>query len=132
MHEGRLEKDIRFTEKKVDESWKEQAAKGKGEEKRSPQVSQSKTEPAGKEKQRVTSKPFLNLLHSLGFQVMMHLGEIPNPDTGAKEPNLEAARQIIDLITQIREKTQGNLSTEENEFFSTVLPELQLKFAQHT
>ena len=62
---------------------------------------------------------------------MMHLGEIPNPETQKREVNLEAAREIIDLLGQLKEKSQGNLSAEEMDFFNSLLPELQLKFSQH-
>ncbi len=126
-----MEKDIRFTEKKIDESWKEQTAKEKGKAESSSTGSpQPKEQPPLEDKQSPTSKPFLNLLNSLGFQAMMHLGEIPNPETKVKETNLEAAREIIDLLIELQKKTRRNLSVQESEFFNQVLPELQMKFAQ--
>lgn len=110
------DKDIHFSQKKIDESWKEQAAKVKGE---SPEVPKPET-----------SKVFLNFLTSLGLQVLIHLGEISNPETQQHAVNLDAARDIIDLLLQIKVKSKGNLSAEEADFFQTFLPGLQLKFAQ--
>ncbi len=118
------EKEIRFTEKKVDESWKEQTSRDKEISAKSRQPETRKPVAAK------TSKPFLNLLTSLGIQAMMHLGEIPSPDTRLKEPNLEAAREIIDLLLAIKEKTEGNLSPEEKEVLESLIPELQMKFSQ--
>ena len=128
-----MEKDIRFTEKKVDENWKEQTSKEKGKIV-PPGGGAAQSSPQSKADEKpsaaATSKIFLNLLSSLGVQAMMHLGEIPNPETREKEINLEAAREIIDLLAELRKKTTGNLSAQETEFFSQVLPELQMKFAK--
>lgn len=118
------EKDIRFTEKKVDESWKEQTTRDKDVFAKTHPQETRKPSPSK------TLKSFLNLLTSLGIQAMMHLGEIPSPDTQLKEPNLEAAREIIELLLAIREKTEGNLSSEEKEVLESLIPELQMKFAQ--
>lgn len=60
---------------------------------------------------------------------MMHLGEVPYAETGEKETNLQAAREMIDLLIAIKNKTAGNLSDEEMQAFETLLPELQMKFA---
>ena len=117
------EKDIKFTEKKIDESWKEQTNRDKD-------IFAKSQKPESPKSPSKTSKPFLNLLTSLGIQAMMHLGEIPNPETKLKEPNLEAAREIIDLLLAIREKTQRNLSSEEKEVLESIIPELQMKFAE--
>ncbi len=127
-----MEKDIRFTEKKVDENWKEQTSKEKGKIV-SPPGGSAQASPQAQSEEKptaATSKIFFNLLNSLAVQAMMHLGEIPNPETQAKEVNPDAAREIIDLLVELRKKTSGNLSRQEDEFFSQVLSELQMKFAQ--
>ena len=120
------DKEIKFSEKKVDDSWKEQVTREKGTadsklKENSPRKSTANT---------TVSKPFLNLLSSLGYQAMFHLGEIPNPETQQPEINLEAAREVIDLLLAIKAKSEGNLSPEEAEVFQKLLPELQLKFSQ--
>ena len=119
-------KEIKFTEKKVDESWKDQVNREKGTVGPSNRGNAPQKPPNAAK----TSKPFVNLLSSLGYQAMLHLGEIPNPETRQPEVNLEAAREIIDLLASIKEKTEGNLSPEEAEVFQGLLPELQLKFSQ--
>lgn len=126
-------KDIRYTEKKVDESWKDQASREKSVLDPNLKKKQAATAASGSEKSptpQVTSKAFLNLISSLGYQAMFHLGEIADPQTGEAEINLEAAREVIDLLTTLKEKTAGNLSAEENQVLTSILPELQLKYSQ--
>lgn len=123
-------KDIRFTEKKVDESWKDQAARDR--ENAAPVSKPSAAPKAGASSNASpkTSKEFVNLLSTLGYQAMFHLGEITDPQTGEAEVNLEAAKEAIDLLTAIKEKTVNNLSPEEAEIFQQILPELQMKFSR--
>ena len=118
-----FEKDIKFTEKKVDESWKEQAetvrAKASAEAAASPRA-----------KKAETSKSFLNLVQSLGYQALMHLGEIPDPMTQQRELNADAAKETIDLLVALHDKTHGNLSDDEKKMLETLLTQLQIKFSQ--
>ena len=117
------DKDIRFTEKKVDESWKEQAESVKAKAAATPP-------PAPKAKVAETSKAFLSLVQSLGYQALMNLGEIPNPMTQQTELNPEGAKEAIDLLIALRDKTQGNLSDDEKKMLDMLLTQLQLKFSQ--
>ncbi len=124
-----MDKDIRFTDKKVDDSWKEQAAREKGIQ----QPREQKKEPARQTQSPApaeTSAVYFNFVTSLSYQAMMHLGEIPNPSTRKNEVNLEAAKEIIDLLVEFKKKSQGNTSDQERDFFENVLPELQLRYAQ--
>jgi len=61
-------------------------------------------------------------------QTALFLGQIPHPETGKPEPNLDAARLFIDQLEMIREKTRGNLTTEEADILKTVIADLQLAF----
>lgn len=128
-----FDKDIKFTEKRVDDSWKEQVLKDKerAAPAPSPKAKIEASAPASSATEKAeTSKPFMNLLTSLGIQALMHMGEIPHPETQTAEVNLEAAKEIIDLLSSVQEKTKGNLSSEEEEYLTQVLPELQMKFAR--
>lgn len=128
-----MTKDIRITEKKVDDGWKEQAWKEKervAQSRPSPQPAEpSQTAAASSGPERQTSQIFLQFLSSLGIQAMMHMGQMPGGETSPAEVNLEAAKEIIELLIEIKSKTQGNLSREETRFFEAFLPELQLKYA---
>lgn len=118
-----MEKDIRFSEKKVDSSWKDHAVKERETQQPAPKASGKQG--SGAEE---TSKPFLNLISSLGYQAMMLLGEIPDPMTGQTEVNLRGAREVIDLLGALKKKTEGQQSPEEKQAFEALLPELQMKF----
>jgi hypothetical protein len=69
--------------------------------------------------------------------VMMHaqnaalfLGQIPNPQTGQGEVNLELARMFIDQLAMIQEKTRGNLTTEEATVLKNAVSNLQMAFVE--
>ncbi|OQA56352.1 MAG: hypothetical protein BWY42_01024 [Candidatus Omnitrophica bacterium ADurb.Bin277] len=112
------DKDIRFTEKKVDQSWKDQVASSKA------------AAPDASPKVPATSKVFVSLVQSLGIQTLVHLGAMPNPISQQTELNLEAAKETIDVLVALREKTLNNLSSEEKQMMDTLLAELQVKFSQ--
>jgi Domain of unknown function (DUF1844) len=69
--------------------------------------------------------------------VMMHaqnaalfLGQIPNPQTGKGEVNLELARMFIDQLAMIQEKTRGNLTSEEGAVLRNAISNLQMAFVE--
>jgi hypothetical protein len=69
--------------------------------------------------------------------VMMHsqnaalfLGQIPNPQSGKPEVNLEVAKMFIDQLAMIQEKTRGNLSNEESAVLGNALSNLQLAYVE--
>ena len=70
----------------------------------------------------------------LGYytQGMVLLGEVPNPYTNKKEEDAESARNIIDILALLEQKTKGNLSSEENQLMESVLYELRMKFMAKT
>lgn len=119
------DKEIRFTQKKVDESWKDQIVKEK-----TVQPPSAPAPAAAAKPKPASSKAFVNLMTSLGYQAMMHLGEIPSPETGQPEVTLPAAKEIIELLLALKQKTEGNLSPEESQVLEALIPELQLKFAE--
>ena len=67
---------------------------------------------------------------SLGSSALVHLGEIQHPDTPEAKENMLLARQTIDLLAMLEEKTRGNLTAEETRFLSDLLADLRLKFVE--
>jgi hypothetical protein len=61
----------------------------------------------------------------LATQGMIHLGEIADPLHKQKALNIEGARFFIDLLAELKRKTQGNLLIEEATFISDTLENLQ-------
>ena len=74
------------------------------------------------------SVDFASFLLSLATTGMVHLGEIPEPSTGQKSEDLEGARQMIEILDIMKEKTEGNLSGEESKLLENLLYELRMKF----
>ena len=63
---------------------------------------------------------------SLATTGMVHLGLIPDPVSGKREENLPGARQMIAILTVLREKTRGNLSNEESKLLDSLIYEMQM------
>jgi hypothetical protein len=73
---------------------------------------------------------FATLLLSLASSVVYHLGEVPHPETGRAEKNLPLARQTIDLLGILQQKTRGNLSEDEAGLLESLLYDLRIKYVQ--
>ncbi|MEC8023286.1 MAG: DUF1844 domain-containing protein [Myxococcota bacterium] len=71
---------------------------------------------------------FETFLLSLASSAMIHLGEVPDPDTGRREPNPTRPQHSIDLRGMLREKTTGNLTDAEESLFNRVLSDLQVRY----
>jgi hypothetical protein len=73
---------------------------------------------------------FSAFLLGLASTAFIHLGATPNPETGAMGVDLQLARQSIDVLTLLREKTRGNLTVEEEQLFTSVLTDLRMRFVE--
>ncbi|MDX2015217.1 MAG: DUF1844 domain-containing protein [Myxococcaceae bacterium] len=73
---------------------------------------------------------FSTFVLGLASTVLIHLGEAPNPETGGPAVNLVLARQTLDLIELLRQKTKGNLTVEEEQLFASLLTDLRLRYVQ--
>lgn len=73
---------------------------------------------------------FSSFILSLGTSALIHLGEETDPSTGRKTIALSHAKEVIDLISLLKEKTAGNLSEEEDHFIAQLLFTLRMKFVE--
>lgn len=73
---------------------------------------------------------FLNLVVSMSHSALLHLGDAPDPVTGAREKDLPLARQTIDLLAMLQEKTHGNLSGEEERVLTQAIYDLRMRFVE--
>ena len=76
--------------------------------------------------------PFTNFIEPLIAQGYMSLGLLRNPYQPQTKIDVAAARQMIEILTLLRDKTAGNLTPEEEDFLATHLGELKLAFVQRT
>lgn len=73
---------------------------------------------------------FATFVLSLSHSALMHLGEAPNPETGKLEKSLSLARQTIDLIAMLEEKTKGNLTGDEERLLGQILYDLRMRYVE--
>ena len=73
---------------------------------------------------------FVAFVQSLYVGALMSLGEVENPYSRQFETNLDLARQNIDILTMLGEKTRGNLDPEEQDLIEQVVPHLQLLYVK--
>jgi hypothetical protein len=72
---------------------------------------------------------FYTFVLSLGSSAFVHLGDAPHPETGEALPaNLALAKQTIDILDMLRDKTRGNLTPEEESFMENLLADLRLRY----
>lgn len=70
-----------------------------------------------------------SFLLSLATSALFHMGLVADPESGERaEPNLPLARHTIDTLALLQQKTQGNLSGEEEELLTNLLTELRMRF----
>lgn len=102
--------------KKVDENWKTQAEKEKGE--------------AEEKAEKYYQPTFTIFLSSLSMQAMISLGKLENPLTEKTEKNLEQARFLIDTLAIIKDKTKNNLTADEGNFLDDILFNLRTLYLE--
>ena len=73
---------------------------------------------------------FASFVMMLTNNVMVFLGQVPNPLTQQPQVDLAQAQHTIDILMMLREKTRGNLSAEEETFLQELLPQLQMAYVQ--
>ena len=73
---------------------------------------------------------FVTFILSLASSVQIHLGLVDNPETHQKNKNLELAKQAIDILVLLQEKTKGNLSENETKLFDYLLFVFRMKYVE--
>jgi hypothetical protein len=76
------------------------------------------------------SQRFIEFVMMQAQNAALFLGQIPNPQTGQGEVNLELAKMFIDQLAMIQEKTRGNLTNEETAVLRNTLSNLQMAFVE--
>ena len=73
---------------------------------------------------------FSTFVLSLGSSALIHLGEIEPPGETTKRRELPMAKHTIDLLTLLQEKTQSNLTPEEDKLLESLLYDLRLRYVE--
>ena len=69
---------------------------------------------------------FATFIFSLNHSVLVHLGVMDDPSTGKKIKNLPLAKQTIDILGMLEEKTKGNLAEDEEKMLKNILYDLRM------
>ncbi len=73
---------------------------------------------------------FENLVRMLGSNAAMVLGAYADPNTGQPMIDPEAARELIDMLDALHEKTNGNLAPEEDSLLLDLLGKLKMTYLE--
>jgi len=73
---------------------------------------------------------FTNFVLSLSTSALFHFGDFPEQEDGKTQKNLPAAKQTIDILDMLNEKTKGNLNENEAQLIQGVLYELKLRYVK--
>ena len=111
---------------KAGESSQEEAS-----EKAPPPPEEKKAEPEiSKEREESLPADLPTLILSLASSAQMALGVAPHPMTGKTQKNLLQAKHAIDLLAVLQEKTQGNLTEEEEKLLQALLTDLRMHYLE--
>lgn len=89
--------------------------------------------PGKAQKTAKTQMPAINFatfIFSLNSSALVHLGIIDDPATGTKSKNLAMAKQTIDVLVMLQEKTRGNLTNDEENMLKSMLYDLRILYVK--
>ena len=75
---------------------------------------------------------FATFVVSLNSSALMALGLVEDPISKQKAKNIELAKQTIDILGMLKEKTKGNLNSDEENMLKSVLYDLRMLYVKAT
>ena len=85
-------------------------------------------EPEGTLRHEVPPADFATFVAMLANNIIMFLGQIPDPTTQQRRRDLPQAKHTIDILLMLRDKTRGNLTADETQLLQELLPQLQMAY----
>jgi hypothetical protein len=93
--------------------------------------SEARPEPAAEPGPRGARFDFAMLVHSFAITALHHMGKVADPATGQPgKVDLALARQNIEIIEILEQKTRGNLDAEESHLLSSLLYEVRMHYVE--
>ncbi len=120
---NKKKEDPKAKEKKVEEK-KEKKQEDKQEDKT--EEKRDETEP----KKILPPLDFSSLVLPFFTQALIELGETEDPEAKNTEENLRLTQRLIDLLSMLKEKTTGNLKSEEEIFLDQCLHQLRMAYME--
>ena len=131
---GFVIKDRRTVGRDVDEPETDGAAEAEPAVENADQPADSVDEDATADEQsEETLLPEVNFptfVMSLNVSALYHLGAIEDPETKEKKKNLPMAKQTIDILSMLEEKTKGNLAEDEQNLLKNILYDLRIIYVK--
>ena len=129
---GFVIKDKRIFSQKEQDLKKEDKDK---EPEKEPAKEETKAQEAESAKQQETEEQlpeinFPTFIISLNASALVNLGAIEDPASGKKVKNLLIAKQTIDILSMLQEKTRGNLTEEEEKILKNILYDLRIIYVK--
>jgi len=122
-----------FAEENLDAREKEEKEAPAAEEKTEAETKEADEKPDAGDQEPPLQFPEINFatfVASLNASALLQLGAIDDPTTGTKNKNLPMAKQTIDILSMMQEKTEGNLSEEEENLLKNILYDLRLMYVK--
>jgi len=99
-------------------------------EKAPPEDKEAKAAP--EQETQLPAVNFSTFVFSLSSSALLHFGEIPDPTSGEKKKDLAMAKQTIDILGMLEEKTKGNLTDDEGHLLTNILYDLRMRYVKAT
>ena len=122
-----------FAEKSADDGETDEKEAPAAEEQTGAQTKEDNEQPDPEAQEPPPQFPEINFatfVASLNASALLQLGAIEDPTTGTKTKNLPMAKQTIDILSMMQEKTAGNLSQEEENLLKNILYDLRLMYVK--
>ena len=115
QNKGFVVRDKRFTAK---------------EEEPGPELRGAEKEKEPEEQGPLPEVNFVTFILSLSTSALIQLAEIEDPAMKQPVKNLPLAKQTIDLIGMLKEKTKGNLTPDEDKLMENILFDLRMRYVK--
>jgi hypothetical protein len=131
MESGEEKKGFTIRDRRVSTQGEERKPEGppKGEAGSSAEESKS-TRGSAEPMPELPEVSFSSFVLSLSTSALVHLGEVPDPVTQKMDKHLPLAKQTIDLLGMLMEKTKGNLSGDEEKMMEHLLADLRWRYVR--
>ena len=110
---------------RVDEAWKKSVEEERERLREEARERQAQGQPAEGELPEADFRIFLAGLYT---QTLVALGEVDSPLSQKKEQNLREAQYLIDTISMLKDKTEGNLTKDEESYLDGLLHDLRMRY----
>ncbi len=133
MAEGEEKKGFTIRDRRssaqTEEPAKAKGEKSKGEEAAS-KIREERIDRSAEPPHPLPEMNFSSFVFSLSTSALLHLGEIPDPITQERTRDLPLAKQTIDILGMLQEKTRGNLTPDEDQLMRHILADLRWRYVK--